>query len=91
MNHVTHDEKNALFQVHLEGMYYATVRYQLHDDVMSITSTRVQEELRGGGYGKLMMEAVLPIIEAQGYKIVPVCSYVKHYLERHSEWHHLKA
>ncbi|MDW2255429.1 GNAT family N-acetyltransferase, partial [Vibrio sp. 1569] len=51
----------------------------------------VPEELRGKGYGKVMMEAVLPEIEALGYKIEPVCPYVAHYINRNQAWSHLLA
>lgn len=58
--------------------------------MLHITSTRVPDELQGKGYGKVMMESVLPEIERAGLTIVPVCSYVAHYLERHPEWQHLR-
>lgn len=54
---------------------------------MHITSTLIPEEVRGKGYGKVMMEAVLPEIEAQGYRVVPVCPYVIKYMATHPEWH----
>ncbi|PRQ62732.1 GNAT family N-acetyltransferase [Vibrio sp. V01_P9A10T6] len=86
---VQHDMKNCQYKVHLEGNLFATVTYQQQDEVLFITSTRVPDELQGKGYGKIMMESVLPQIESQGYTIKPVCSYVVHYLNRHSEWQHL--
>ncbi|MEL7438584.1 MAG: GNAT family N-acetyltransferase, partial [Pseudomonadota bacterium] len=54
-------------------------------------STLIPEELRGKGYGKVMMESVLPEIEAQGYRVVPVCPYVVKYIARHPEWEYLLA
>ncbi|EKO3390108.1 N-acetyltransferase [Vibrio fluvialis] len=87
---VTHDAQNHCFKVHLEGEEYAVVKYQQKDDVLYITSTRVPDSLQGKGYGKVMMEAVLPLIEQQGQTIVPVCSYVDHYLTRNAQWQHLR-
>ncbi|OEE42828.1 GNAT family N-acetyltransferase [Vibrio anguillarum] len=89
IHEVQHDVQNCQYKVHLEGNLFATVTYQQQDEVLFITSTRVPDELQGKGYGKIMMESVLPQIEAQGYTIKPVCSYVVHYLNRHSEWQHL--
>ncbi|KHA62301.1 GNAT family N-acetyltransferase [Vibrio sp. MarTm2] len=79
------------FRVHLESEHYATVKFKIEDGVYQITSTRVPDALQGKGYGKVMMEAVLPKLEELDVKIVPVCSYVVHYLDRHPEWAHLKA
>lgn len=85
------DESNCQIRVHLEGEEYALVRYHKVGDVYHITSTKVPNALQGRGYGKVMMEAILPLFEERKLKIHPVCSYVVHYLERHPEWQHLVA
>ncbi|MDW1918730.1 GNAT family N-acetyltransferase, partial [Vibrio sp. Vb0349] len=64
MHKVIHDTESGLFWVDLEQDFKAKVVYEVKNDVMHITSTVVPEELRGKGYGKVMMEAVLPEIEA---------------------------
>lgn len=89
MNPITHDEENCLYRIHLQDDHYATIRYQLQGNHMAITSTHIPEALRGAGFGKVMMESLLPVIEARGCKVIPVCSYVKHYLNRHAQWQHL--
>jgi len=92
MSHkVIFDEVNSQFRVHLEGEHYAIVKFESKGDTYVITSTKVPEVLQGKGYGKVMMEAVLPEIELLGVKVEPVCSYVVHYLSRNSQWSHLKA
>ncbi|KJY82117.1 acetyltransferase [Vibrio galatheae] len=88
---VTLDRSNGEFRVHLEGEHFAVVKFQDKDGIYAITSTKVPEVLQGKGYGKVMMEAVLPEIESLGVKIEPICSYVAHYLERNAQWSHLKA
>lgn len=87
---VIQDAQQHCFYVPLENDVSAVVRYQLQDRVMTITSTRIPDHLQGKGYGKVMMEAVLPLIEQQGMTIIPVCSYVDHYLTRHPQWQHLR-
>ena len=90
-NVVQHDAANNCYRVTLEGDYQAVVKYQQQDNVLHITSTRVPDELQGKGYGKVMMEAVLPEIESLGYQIKPVCPYVIHYMEKNQTWSHLLA
>ncbi|MCS0026483.1 GNAT family N-acetyltransferase [Vibrio alginolyticus] len=91
MHKVTYEVENNTFWVDLEQGYKAKVVYQLENNVMHITSTVVPEALRGKGYGKVMMEAVLLEIEALGYQIKPVCPYVIHYMEKNQAWSHLLA
>ncbi|WP_260260417.1 GNAT family N-acetyltransferase [Vibrio intestinalis] len=79
------------FRVHLQDEQYAVVAYEPRGEVLAITSTKVPEDLQGKGYGKVMMEAVLPEIEKMGKKVEPVCSFVVVYFERNPQWQHLKA
>lgn len=90
-NKVLFEPELQQFRVHLEQEHYAVVKFTVEDNTYSITSTRVPDELQGKGYGKVMMEAVLPELEKMQVKVVPICSYVVHYLNRHPEWAHLKA
>ncbi|GAL13680.1 predicted acetyltransferase [Vibrio astriarenae] len=88
---LVHDPDNKEYQVPLEGEYVAIAKYTLSETVMTIHSTRVPDEVQGKGYGKVMMEAILPEVEKQGYTIIPACSYVAHYLNRNPQWQHLLA
>lgn len=85
------EHENALFRIHLESEHYAVVKYTFNDDVYTITSTKVPEVLQGRGYGKVMMEVLLSELEKRNAKVIPVCSYVVHYLNRNPQWAHLKV
>ncbi|WP_282175589.1 GNAT family N-acetyltransferase [Vibrio nereis] len=85
------EPEKSQFRVHLESELYAVVKFKVEDGVYAITSTHIPEQLRGKGYGKVMMEAVLPELKQMGVKVKPVCSYVIHYLESNPQWAHLKA
>jgi predicted GNAT family acetyltransferase len=91
MQAVKWDQEAQQITVELAPEQYALVKYQQQGQVLHITSTRVPDELQGQGMGKVMMEAVLPEIEKAGFKIVPVCSYVVHYMARQKQWAHLLA
>lgn len=86
---VVFDEYQSQLRVHLTSGQYAQVDYQLEGGVIIITSTRIPQSLRGKGYGRVMMESLLPTLAARQLTIVPRCSYVEHYLSRHPQWHHL--
>ncbi|GAM62891.1 acetyltransferase [Vibrio ishigakensis] len=88
---LVNDTEKQEYRVALEGDHFAVAKYSLQGEVMEIYSTRVPDELQGKGYGKVMMETILPEVEKQGYKVVPTCSYVAHYLNRNAQWQHLLA
>lgn len=85
------DEVNSQFRVHLEADHYAVIKFVNRGNVYSITSTKVPDIVQGKGYGKVMMEALLPEMDRRGLKIEPICSYVAYYLDRYPQWAHLKA
>lgn len=91
MHRVFFEPERQQFRVHLQDEQYAIVTFEPRGEVLAITSTKVPEGLQGKGYGKVMMEAVLPEIEKMGKKVDPVCSFVVVYFERNSQWQHLKA
>ncbi|MEZ8931431.1 MULTISPECIES: GNAT family N-acetyltransferase [unclassified Vibrio] len=83
------DQEANQITVELKPNQFAVVKYQKDGDVLHITSTRIPDELQSKGFGKVMMESVLPEIEQAGFKIVPICSYVIHYMNRQPQWAHL--
>lgn len=86
-----HDERQQRFLVHLINEDYAEIKYQLTDitNTIAVTSTKVPDHLQGKGYGKQMMEIWLPQVAELGWMLIPVCDYVKYYLQRHPQWHAL--
>ncbi|TCD06761.1 N-acetyltransferase [Erythrobacteraceae bacterium CFH 75059] len=55
------------------------------------THTGVPPALRGQGIAARLVEALVADAEAQGFTIVPACSYVEAQFRRHPEWSHLRA
>lgn len=48
--------------------------------------TEVKDELSGHGLASRLVREALDQTIAEGYRIVPVCSYVQRWLERHDEY-----
>ena len=63
--------------------------YQLMPGRVVFTHTGVPRALQGQGLAARLVEAGLHWARAQGLKVVPACSYVAVFLQRHPEWHDL--
>ncbi|PSW06608.1 GNAT family N-acetyltransferase [Photobacterium lipolyticum] len=83
---VEHDTAKQQYRVQLQPELWALVSYTKQDKVLYLNYSEVPHELRGQGYGSVLMEAVLTQIESDGYKVVPVCSYIRCYIGRHERW-----
>lgn len=65
-------QKENQITVELEPNQFAVVKYQRQGDVLHITSTRIPDDLQGKGFGKVMMESVLPEIDEVKSKLLSV-------------------
>ena len=56
-----------------------------------LTHTEVPKEAEGKGYAKELLENVFQEIETRELELVPICPFVKAYLQRKPEWKKLLA
>ena len=84
-----HIPEKKMYTVDLGDGQEALLIYAIRDGVLHILHTEVPAALRGGGYGKILMEATLKKIEEDFSKVSPVCSFARIYMMRHKQWQHL--
>ncbi|PTT87080.1 GNAT family N-acetyltransferase [Pelomonas sp. HMWF004] len=65
--------------------------YELQGPLVAFHHTGVPAAYQGQGLAAQLVEAGLQWAREQGLKVVPACSYVRIYLQRHPEWQHLVA
>jgi predicted GNAT family acetyltransferase len=85
---VTNAEAKHRFELEEEGGT-AFVTYLLEGETITFTHTIVPEELEGRGLGSRLVKGALDEAREQGLKVVPACSFVKHYIERHPDYEDL--
>ena len=78
------------YELEVDGRL-AIAEYRLRPGRISFTHTEVPEELAGRGIGTKLVKAALDDARAQGLKVVPICPFVKHYIETHPEEQDLLA
>lgn len=90
---VVRDNKDAnRFEMALGGERRAFIEYeQTGEGVITLTHTEVPDEFEGKGVGGALVKGALGIVERDGRKIVPACSFVAAYLRRHPEYRPLVA
>jgi predicted GNAT family acetyltransferase len=74
-----------------EGGATAVAYYRLADGVMTFHHTETPAHLRGRGIASRLVRSALEATRAQGFKVVPRCSFVGAYMARHSEFDDLLA
>ena len=77
------------FELDADG-HVAFSNYKRADGVLTILHTEVPKALEGHGIGSTLARGVLDIARSQGLKVVPVCPFVKSYMDRHPEYADLR-
>ncbi len=87
---VTHNEAEQRFETQVYGEL-ALCEYQREGDRIVFTHTYVPPELRGRGVAQKLVRVALDYARDQHLQIVPACSYVAAYVQRHPEFQSLVA
>ena len=87
---VLHKKDASRFEIQI-GEYIAELDYRLAGNIITFTHTGVPSELEGNGIGSLIARAGLDYAREQGFKVVPLCSFVDSYMRRKPEYENLRA
>ena len=82
---VLHEPAENRFAIHTGGVT-AVLEYQLFEDKVVYTHTEVPPALEGKGIGSRLVKAGLDWARSEGLRVVPVCTFVARYVERHPEY-----
>lgn len=89
MRVVDNKEENR-FEAEIDGQM-AVIEYSVKPGIVSLNHTEVPEALSGKGVASEMIEKVLLQIEQRGLKVIPVCPFIKKYIQKHPEWESIIA
>jgi uncharacterized protein len=78
------------FELEADGVT-AFMNYRLGGDVISLDHTETPVAARGRGLASRLVKGALDQIRARGLKIVPVCPFVRAFVDKHPEYRGLVA
>lgn len=87
---VRHNQAKSRFEAEVDGGL-SVADYVLRDGEMIMTHTYTPPELRGRGIAEKLVRAALEHARAEKLKVVPACSYVDIFIQRHPEYQPLVA
>ena len=79
------NEATNQYEFHIDG-FIPRIVYQKSEDKISLIHTEVPLALGGKGIANQLVKKVLEDIQQKGFKLVPLCPFVKKYIQRHPEW-----
>lgn len=78
---VVHTPDRSRFELTQDGRT-AVLTYEKGDGDVALLHTLVPPELEGNGIGSRLAETAVGWAREQGLEVVPVCSFVRSWLER---------
>lgn len=87
---VTNNEAKHRFEAEVNG-YLAIAQYRRQGETIVFTHTEVPEELEGQGVGGKLVRGALEQVRAAGGRVIPACSFVAGFMDRHPEYQSLLA
>ncbi|WP_371181718.1 GNAT family N-acetyltransferase [Xanthomonas sacchari] len=82
---IAHDPQQRRFTLEVDG-HRAELDYVLEQERMVITHTGVPGPIGGRGLAAQLVSAALDHAQAQGWKVVPACSYAAVFIQRHPQY-----
>lgn len=70
------------FVLRIDGRRCGFVAYALAPGVLRIDHVEVEPSLRGGGYGRQLVEAAVAYARDESLRVVPVCGYARAVIRR---------
>ena len=88
---IEHNQQTKRFEVHIDG-YIGYLEYnEKSDKVLDFTHTIVPRELGGRGIGSSLVKHGLDYARENDYKVIPSCSFVEAYINKHEGYRELLA
>ena len=82
---VENNEAEQQFETVVDG-HRGVLTYSGEDGKLFLLHTEVADELEGKGVGSALVRAAAEHARANDLKLVPFCSFARHWLDRHSEY-----
>ena len=89
---VTENTAAHRFEITVDGEVAGFAQYRRDEDgTLTFTHTEVEDAYEGRGVGSELLRGALDAARAEGARVVPLCPFVRGYIERHAEYADLVA
>lgn len=74
------------YELPIDAKHAAFVEYRLMDGVIIFTHAETPPEFEGRGFGSILAKGALDAARNRGLKVIPHCSFIAAYINRHPEY-----
>lgn len=74
------------FDLTVDGEDAGLVAYRRSGSTIEFTHTMIDPRFEGRGFGSVLVRQALDTARAQGLAVLPLCPFVRRYIQRHREY-----
>ena len=89
MEKVVDVPERSRFELHVGGRRVGVLDYNVEGGSVTLPHTEVDPACGGRGLGQALVQGALDAFRERGVTVRPVCSFVRHYIDKHPEYHDL--
>jgi uncharacterized protein len=87
MDRVVRDnQEQQRYEIVADGRVAGTLTYRLRHGAVSFQHTEVDDAYSGNGFAATLVRSALDRTRAQGLRVLPYCSYVRWWIEKHPDY-----
>jgi predicted GNAT family acetyltransferase len=86
---VSDNAAESRYEIRVDGRLAGFAQYRVRDGAVVFTHTEVDEEYEGQGVGSALARGALDDVRSRGARAVPLCPFIKGYIDRHPEYRDL--
>jgi uncharacterized protein len=86
---VTDAPENSRYEIRDGDRLLGVAAYQRRGDQVVFTHTEVQDSTEHSGLGSRLVRGALDDVRSAGRTVVPMCTFVRGWIERHPEYRDL--
>ena len=83
---ISHNLDEARYEARVGPKMAGFAEYQLAKDLIVFTHTEVDPAYEGQGVGTALARAALDDVRGTGRKVLPLCPFIKGWIEHHREY-----
>ncbi len=88
---VRNNAEQSRYEAWLDGEMAGFVAYQQRSESTVLTHTEVADRFEGRGVGSALARGALDDLRAQGRSVVPQCSFITGWIDKHPDYQGLVA
>lgn len=74
------------YEIRADGKVAGFVAYRERPAGIALTHTEIDDAYEGQGLGSKLVVATLDDLRSRGLAVLPICPFVKSYIQRHPEY-----